>query len=165
MSTWVNSAKQDGKSHTPRLGDRSSVRRSQSAPKGHTISSSISLIFCTVVMIALRNKAEIELLALTFPPSPFPLCCSNDEDGDTITLSPAFSPIQPHLALFRSVLRWSDYPGQSLSSAAANKPTFYPFSPWVVRKVQSGSGRPSQTTRYTQRQVRPPTGPNTAQLV
>lgn len=66
--------------------------RLQRLLKGHTISSSISLIFCTVVMIVRRNTAENK--AALFDHFPFLhslLCCSNDEDGDTVTLSLALT--------------------------------------------------------------------------
>jgi hypothetical protein len=133
---------------------RSSGHHSECVLKGHTISSSISLIFCTVVMIAPRNKAENKAALLTSLPhfSDFPSLLQQRRDGDTVTLSLAPPSTAPR-SLFRSVLRWSDFTGQSLSSAA-NKPAFYPISSWVVRKVQSGSERLSQTTRYIQRSAR-----------
>jgi len=128
---------------------------SQSVLKGHTISSSISLIFCTVVMVVPSNKAENKAALLTLPISAsrrsLSFRCSKDEDGDTFTLSLAFSLDQPCLALSFGL----SFAGPTLQASPSrpqqNKPTVFPISPWVARKVQNGSEKPSQTTKYVQR--------------
>jgi hypothetical protein len=134
---------------------RPSAHYSQSVLKAHTISSSISLIFCTVVMVALSNTGEDKAALLTLPISTSRRSLSSPlQQGrrrrHTHSFIGTLTRSTVPRTLFWSVLRWSDFAGQSLSSAA-NKPTFFPISPWVARKVQSGSERRSQTTRYAQR--------------